>query len=210
MFRPPAAGAIGADDIPSKPEGPLDWVWHGFVAPGNLTLLTGPWKAGKTTLLSALLSLRVAGGALGDRAARGAGDRPPTPGDPRSARAGSMTTGDGIGRPPDAAIGTRGGGFWPAGGRPVRSPAGTPRVRVVRVAGGPIAGRLPPGGDEGKHRTSGLSRRGRRRGRRDDGLRHPVARAGSSLRRLRGITGRRYNPGVRCRHPSARANSSAD
>src|SRR4051812_7783175 len=70
MFRPPAAGEIWADDITSKPEEPLDWIWHGFIAPGNLTLLTSQWKAGKTTLLSVLLGLRVAGGALGDRAVR--------------------------------------------------------------------------------------------------------------------------------------------
>src|SRR5262249_10335013 len=36
--------------------------------------------------------------------------RPPAcPGDPRSAGAGSMTTGDGVERPPQGAIGTRGG-----------------------------------------------------------------------------------------------------
>ena len=62
---PAAAGAIGADDITSKPEGPLDWIGRGFVARGNLTLLTGQGKAGETTSLSALLGLRVAGGALG-------------------------------------------------------------------------------------------------------------------------------------------------
>jgi AAA domain len=28
---------------------PLDWLWHGFVAPGNLTPLTSQWKAGKTS-----------------------------------------------------------------------------------------------------------------------------------------------------------------
>jgi len=43
---------------------PLDWLWHGFVAPGNLTLLTSQWKAGKTTLLSLLLSRRKGGGQL--------------------------------------------------------------------------------------------------------------------------------------------------
>ena len=75
MFRPAAAGAIGADDVTSEPEGPPDWIGHGFIARGNLTLLTSPWKAGKTTLLSVLLGLRVAGGAPGDRAARGAGGR---------------------------------------------------------------------------------------------------------------------------------------
>jgi hypothetical protein len=41
---------------------PVGWLWHGFVAPGNLTLLTSQWKAGKTTLLSLLLSRRKQGG----------------------------------------------------------------------------------------------------------------------------------------------------
>jgi hypothetical protein len=43
---------------------PADWLWHGFVAGGNLTLLTSQWKAGKTTLLSLLLSRRKQGGQL--------------------------------------------------------------------------------------------------------------------------------------------------
>ena len=43
---------------------PIDWLWHGFVAGGNLTLLTSQWKAGKTTLLSLLLSRRKNGGQL--------------------------------------------------------------------------------------------------------------------------------------------------
>jgi hypothetical protein len=33
----------------------LEWLWYGFLAPGNITLFTGLWKAGKTTLLSYLL-----------------------------------------------------------------------------------------------------------------------------------------------------------
>jgi hypothetical protein len=36
----------------------VNWIWHGFLAAGNMTLLTGLWKAGKTTLLSLLLSQR--------------------------------------------------------------------------------------------------------------------------------------------------------
>jgi hypothetical protein len=43
---------------------PLDWLWHGYVAAGNITLLTSQWKAGKTTLLSLLLSRRKTGGKL--------------------------------------------------------------------------------------------------------------------------------------------------
>ncbi|MBM4071123.1 MAG: AAA family ATPase [Planctomycetes bacterium] len=46
------------------PTAPLRWLWHGFVAEGNLTLLTSMWKSGKTTLVSLLLSRRVAGGKL--------------------------------------------------------------------------------------------------------------------------------------------------
>jgi AAA domain len=41
-----------------------EWLWHGFVAGGNVTLLTSLWKAGKTTLLSMLLSRRKQGGTL--------------------------------------------------------------------------------------------------------------------------------------------------
>ena len=43
---------------------PISWLWHGFVAQGNLTLLTSQWKAGKTTLLSLLLARRKQGGQL--------------------------------------------------------------------------------------------------------------------------------------------------
>jgi hypothetical protein len=31
------------------------WLWDGYLAPGNITLLTSRWKAGKTTLLTGLL-----------------------------------------------------------------------------------------------------------------------------------------------------------
>lgn len=43
------------------------WLWHGYLAPGNVTLLTGPWKCGKTTLLAALLGRLGAGGVLAGR-----------------------------------------------------------------------------------------------------------------------------------------------
>jgi AAA domain len=42
------------------------WLWHGYLAPGNVTLLTSQWKSGKTTLVSVLLSrLRTGGGLAG-------------------------------------------------------------------------------------------------------------------------------------------------
>lgn len=46
---------------------PTDWLWHGLIARGNLTLFTSPWKAGKTTLLTGLLQQFAAGGTFLDR-----------------------------------------------------------------------------------------------------------------------------------------------
>jgi hypothetical protein len=45
-----------------------DWLWHGLIARGNLTLLTSQWKAGKTTLLTGLLQQFATGGTFLDRA----------------------------------------------------------------------------------------------------------------------------------------------
>jgi len=41
------------DQLPAS--SPTDWLWHGYIARGNLTLLTSLWKAGKTTLVTGLL-----------------------------------------------------------------------------------------------------------------------------------------------------------
>jgi len=43
------------------------WVWHGYLASGHLTLLTGLWKAGKTTLICHLLKTMEFGGDLAGR-----------------------------------------------------------------------------------------------------------------------------------------------
>ena len=40
------------------------WLWHGYLAPGVVTLLSSQWKTGKTTLTSVLLSRMKAGGSL--------------------------------------------------------------------------------------------------------------------------------------------------
>ena len=40
------------------------WLWHGYLAPGAVTLLTSQWKIGKTTLTSILLSRMKNGGTL--------------------------------------------------------------------------------------------------------------------------------------------------
>jgi hypothetical protein len=55
-------------DLDASTAGP-DWLWHGYLAAGNVTLLTSPWKAGKTTLTAALLS-RMAAGELAGSAVR--------------------------------------------------------------------------------------------------------------------------------------------
>jgi hypothetical protein len=46
---------------------PIPWLWHGFVSRCQLTLLTGQWKIGKTTLLAALLARLGSGGSLAGR-----------------------------------------------------------------------------------------------------------------------------------------------
>jgi hypothetical protein len=43
----------------------MAWLWQGYLAPGNVTLLTSQWKTGKTTLLAVLLARMKAGGSLG-------------------------------------------------------------------------------------------------------------------------------------------------
>jgi len=40
---------------------PIRWLWHGLLAPGQITLFTSQWKTGKTTLVSLLLSRRASG-----------------------------------------------------------------------------------------------------------------------------------------------------
>jgi hypothetical protein len=40
------------------------WLWHGYLAPGCVTLLTSQWKSGKTTLVSILLTKLHSGGEL--------------------------------------------------------------------------------------------------------------------------------------------------
>jgi hypothetical protein len=55
------------NDISAVTRSAADWVLPGFVARGNMTLLTSLWKAGKTTLLTHLLKCRVTGKGLFDR-----------------------------------------------------------------------------------------------------------------------------------------------
>jgi hypothetical protein len=70
MTRRSTVGEIWSDHVPSESAQPIHWLWHGFIATGNVTLLTSQWKSGKTTLLSILLNMRVAGGELGGLAVK--------------------------------------------------------------------------------------------------------------------------------------------
>jgi hypothetical protein len=49
---------------------PVPWVWDGYLARHQITLLTGQWKIGKTTLLAALLGRLGDGGELCGRPVR--------------------------------------------------------------------------------------------------------------------------------------------
>jgi hypothetical protein len=57
-------------ELAAMPDPAINWLWDGYVAAGQCTLLTGLWKAGKTTLLSLLLSRRKHGGTLGGLAVK--------------------------------------------------------------------------------------------------------------------------------------------
>src|SRR5262245_49468462 len=68
----PLRGMSWAKELAAAAEARVSWLWHGYVAHGNVTLLTSQWKSGKTTLVSVLLVRRRAGGTLaGQRVARG-------------------------------------------------------------------------------------------------------------------------------------------
>ena len=52
----PLPGALlWFSDLETVSRAGVTWLWHGYLAAGQVTLLTSQWKAGKTTLLSVLL-----------------------------------------------------------------------------------------------------------------------------------------------------------
>jgi hypothetical protein len=59
--------AMSFAEMESSGPAEVKWLWHGFLAAGSVTLLTGLWRAGKTTLLSVLLARMREGGTLGGR-----------------------------------------------------------------------------------------------------------------------------------------------
>ncbi len=48
-------------ELVPPPRTDSDWLWHGYLARGNITLLTSQWKSGKTTLLAGLIRALGAG-----------------------------------------------------------------------------------------------------------------------------------------------------
>jgi hypothetical protein len=75
---PPLASSLAALEPQSYQElaaraGPhtkISWLWHGYLAAGEITLLTSQWKTGKTTLLAVLLERMHSGRALAGREVR--------------------------------------------------------------------------------------------------------------------------------------------
>src|SRR4051812_20302099 len=55
---------VAACDLDKQQLGPPAWLWHGYLGPGKVTLLTSQWKSGKTTLVSLLLARLQHGGQL--------------------------------------------------------------------------------------------------------------------------------------------------
>jgi AAA domain len=52
----------GIDEMQARRRGSDDWLWHGLLAPRQITLLTAMWKTGKTTFIAGLLAKLKAGG----------------------------------------------------------------------------------------------------------------------------------------------------
>jgi hypothetical protein len=55
---------LWASELHSRREQAVPWLWHGYLARGEITLLTSQWKVGKTTLISLLLDRLAQGGTL--------------------------------------------------------------------------------------------------------------------------------------------------
>lgn len=65
LFQP-----VPLDEIVCSVPPNIDWLWHGYLAARNITMLTSQWKCGKTTLLACLLARLATGGTLAGQAVR--------------------------------------------------------------------------------------------------------------------------------------------
>jgi hypothetical protein len=62
---PNAFSGLTLDDLRTLATRETHWLWQGYLAARNVTLLTSQWKSGKTTLVSVLISKLKEGGTLG-------------------------------------------------------------------------------------------------------------------------------------------------
>jgi hypothetical protein len=66
MTASPRFPALDLDQLAQTTDPRVRWLWHGYLAAGDITLLTSQWKAGKTTLVAMLLDRMKAGGTLAE------------------------------------------------------------------------------------------------------------------------------------------------
>src|SRR6266571_7224102 len=52
------------DQLKAATEPEINWLWHGYLAAGDVTVLTSQLKTGKTTLISVLISKLKKGACL--------------------------------------------------------------------------------------------------------------------------------------------------
>jgi hypothetical protein len=70
MSFPSAVAPLWGHQLDQAVASQTTWLWRGYLAAGNITLLTSPPKCGKTTLLSVLLHHLKAGGTLAGQPVR--------------------------------------------------------------------------------------------------------------------------------------------
>src|SRR5262249_17661232 len=66
----PCFRALTIEEMRQTTDGSIEWLWQGYLARRNVSLLTSQWHAGKTTLVSVLLGRMASGGTLAGRLVR--------------------------------------------------------------------------------------------------------------------------------------------
>src|SRR5262245_2903799 len=70
LLAKPHFRALDFSELANQSADGMTWLWEGYLAAGNITLLTSQWKSGKTTLVAVLLARMSAGGTLAGLAVR--------------------------------------------------------------------------------------------------------------------------------------------
>lgn len=63
-----AFASVAMDQLDSQAQVTTNWLWHGYLARGSVTLLVSLWKTGKTTLVTGLIRQLASGGRFLDLA----------------------------------------------------------------------------------------------------------------------------------------------